>query len=162
MKRVYLSRHAKSSWKEPGLSDHDRPLNKRGLRDAPIMAAEMLRHLPAVDVIVSSTARRARDTARYYHDTLTIGSMMLDAKLYHADLDEILEVIGDLPSESDTALLFGHNPGFTYLYNHFADELIDNLPTSGLFGLHSTADDWYDLDTTNTRVEFYRYPKMFL
>lgn len=162
MKRIYLSRHAKSSWNDLSLSDHDRPLNKRGLRDAPMMAEKVSSLIPAVDILVSSSAKRALETSEYFAKALKFKKITTESKLYHAGPSEILEVIGDLPSEYDSAFLFGHNPGFTFLYNHFARVPIDNLPTCGLFGLESTADDWYDVDTTNTRVELYIYPKMLL
>jgi phosphohistidine phosphatase len=113
MKTLLLLRHAKSSWKHDDLDDHDRPLNKRGKRDAPkmgeLLAAEKL--LP--DLIVSSTARRARMTTEQLIDHSGYrGETRLIRELYHADRAGLVQLVACLPDHSARVLLVGHNPTF--------------------------------------------------
>ncbi|MEL6123327.1 MAG: histidine phosphatase family protein [Bacteroidota bacterium] len=162
MKRVMLVRHAKSSWKEPLVDDHDRQLNPRGLRDAPIMAEQVKARMPKVDLIVSSTAQRAMMTAEIFSNHIAHLRFISSRELYHAPEEDILACLHDLESDVVTALVFGHNPGMTHFYNMFADNLIGNLPTCGVFELVSEADDWHDMDRTNTKLVWSSAPKTIL
>lgn len=111
MKTLLLLRHAKSSWKEIGVPDHDRRLNRRGQRDAP-RVGEHLREIGLVpDLIVSSTARRARKTAEKVADTCGYkGEIQLEATLYDAAPDTCLDILRRLPPGNDCVMLVGHNP----------------------------------------------------
>lgn len=162
MKRIYFSRHAKSSWADLSLKDIDRPLNKRGLRDAPIMADKLALRCEGIDILISSPAKRTMLTRTFFEQAITHKALLVDPKIYEATRDEVLEVINDLDDKYQSALLFGHNPAFTYLYNHFSEKPLDNLPTSGLFGITSSAETWSDVDTTNSNMEFLIYPKMYI
>lgn len=162
MKRLFFSRHAKSSWGDLSLRDIDRPLNKRGRRDAPIMAAKLAEITGQIDLLLSSPAKRTLLTRSYFEQALDHEAVAIEENIYEASKDNLLNVICDLPDEHNSVLLFGHNPSFTTMYNHFSDEYLDNLPTSGLFGLSSTAGSWSDLDTTNTKVDFLIFPKMYI
>src|SRR5918994_6226511 len=112
MKTLLLIRHAKSSWEHSGVSDHDRPLNERGLRDAPLMGRRLAERGVVPDVILSSTALRARATAKLLADALGSGAahIVTDERLYAASADEVLEVVGELGSEVSCAAVVGHNP----------------------------------------------------
>jgi phosphohistidine phosphatase len=116
MKTLLLMRHAKSSWKDAMLSDHDRPLNKRGKREAPHMG-RLLRENGAVpDLIISSTAKRARKTAAKV--LLEMGGdavIELRRELYDATPAACVAVLNDVYRDDDCVLLVGHNPCFEEL-----------------------------------------------
>lgn len=159
MKKLYFSRHAKSDWGYPMLDDHDRPLNDRGKRDAPIMASKMKETVKNIDLCISSTAKRAKSTAKAYRKSFDFKEYVKDNRIYGALLDDMLDLIGEISDEHDSAIFFGHNPTFTDVYNHFSDSYLDNLPTAGVFGIISTAKTWDQLDTANAKVEFLLTPK---
>jgi len=143
------------------MKDHDRPLNPRGIRDAPIMATKLAAISERIDVSLVSSAIRAQETAAYFHQAVDYKEKLSINKIYHASVDTLIDVIMQIDDEYDSAMMVGHNPGFTFLHNSFADELIDNLPTCGLFCLDIKADRWQDVDATNTFVSMLIYPKMF-
>ena len=127
MRTLYLIRHAKSSWDNPGLRDFNRPLNERGQRDAPLMAALIAKMGIKPDLIVSSPARRAITTAQYFADALGIADddIVRNQEIYEAYPQEILRLISELPEKSETVFMFGHNPTFTDVANRFSDDFID-------------------------------------
>lgn len=114
MKELLLIRHAKSDWGHPGLDDHDRPLNGRGLRDAPRVGRELAGRGIRPEAMVSSTALRALTTARLMAREWGFAEEAIDQRraLYLPRPDEVLGVIRDLDESLSTAVLFGHNPGF--------------------------------------------------
>ena len=107
MKTLLLLRHAKSDWSDPTLADHDRPLNKRGKRARRDVAA----HVDGwrVDLVVCSTARRTRQTAKPVIAALYC-PVRYEERLYAASTDDVLAVVRTLPEECDTVMLVGHNP----------------------------------------------------
>ena len=123
MRTLYLIRHAKSSWGNPGLRDHDRPLNERGLHDAPKMAQLLAEQGIKPDLLVSSPAKRALTTALYFAEAFKIEGIevLREAKIYEAFPHEILSIISDLPESAQTVALFGHNPTFTEVANRFME-----------------------------------------
>ena len=150
MKRLGLLRHAKSSWDNPGLTDFDRPLNKRGLRDAPRMGALLRERGVCPQRIISSTANRARTTAE----------LAARDELYHASASTMLEVLADLGNGADEVILVAHNPGITSLANRIAtDARIDNLPTAGFFYVEADVSRWEDLASDGGRLLFFVAPK---
>ncbi|WP_217180660.1 histidine phosphatase family protein [Streptomyces sp. AC495_CC817] len=112
MKTLLLARHAKSDWGVPGLSDHDRPLNSRGRRDAPVMARRLVDEGVVLDRIVSSSATRARATAEEYAAAAGLG-VVEEPLLYAATARTILAIAAALPDECEAAMLVGHNPGMS-------------------------------------------------
>lgn len=113
MKELLLIRHAKSDWDHPGLPDHDRPLNARGLRDAPAMAAALKQRGVSPDRIVSSTAVRAMMTAKRLAGGMDYPEEKLRRKpeLYLAPPAILLAVVQQLDEEAGTVMIVGHNPG---------------------------------------------------
>jgi len=163
MKTVYFIRHAKSSWKDPSLDDFDRPLNKRGYRDAPFMAKLLRGQVSNLDAIVSSPANRAFTTATYFAEAFALpkSEIVTRKAIYEAYPEEVLEVIQAFPKEWKTALLFGHNPAFNSLANLFSEDPIVNVPTCGIFRVDAVVDQWADFTQNAGRlVEFY-YPKQY-
>lgn len=165
MKRLYIIRHAKSSWAEPGLRDFDRPLNKRGKRDAPLMGKLLRDRGVNPDYIVSSPANRAQTTARTIAKEVgyPIEDIILEMDIYEAYLENLIGVIEHFPADKQTVLMFGHNPGFTYLANHFNHgDLIDNVPTCGIACIETSAKDWTAIHPSNSNLVSFDVPKMYI
>ena len=144
MKTLVIVRHAKSSWDNLSLSDHDRPLNKRGLRDAPVMGARLAKWGPPVDRVISSSAARALTTAEFITQEMGLpwDEILIEHALYHATEEEMLEIIQDQDDYIDGLMLFGHNPGMTYLANDLSNLDLSNLPTCGVVILQFNVDSW--------------------
>ena len=143
-KELFLVRHAKSSWDDSTISDHDRPLNERGLRNAPDMGRRLSDREVSPDALISSTALRARTTARIIADSLGWPEerVVLDRALYHASATELQEYIGGLNDAHTSVMLFGHNPGMTSLVSHLFGLALDNLPTCGVVHLQFSTESW--------------------
>jgi phosphohistidine phosphatase len=163
MKKVIFVRHAKSSWADPSLRDFDRPLNKRGLRDAPFMAKVLRGKLDQLDLIVASPANRAFTTATYFAEAfdIPVSKIRQEQRLYHAYPNDLLKLVQQLEDALDTVLVFGHNPGFTDFANHFTDDYIDNVPTCGIFQLEADIQHWADFDKSKVRLMAFHYPKQY-
>ncbi|MCB0638913.1 MAG: histidine phosphatase family protein [Lewinella sp.] len=164
MKKIVLIRHAKSSWDHPGLADHDRPLNQRGLRDAPFMAQMMAGRGWQPDALVSSSAVRARTTAAYFVEALgrPAESLLIEPAIYEASVRTMQDLIGGLDPAWSSVALFGHNPTFTMLANQFTRDFIDNLPTCGIVEiLGAGVDAWPDFVPAAARVTAIHFPKQY-
>ena len=161
MKELILVRHAKSSWKDPTLSDHDRPLNKRGKRDAPEMGERLAASGYDPDLIVSSSADRALDTARTIAGKLGYPRERIaeEKRLFHAGVAELLHVIQGVDDSVDILMLFGHNPGLTDLANHLGSREIFNMPTCAVLHLRFQADTWSTVGEVPGDEVLYDYPK---
>lgn len=161
MRALYLMRHAKSSWKDPRLVDHERPLNKRGKKDAPEMGRRLRARGAVLDVIVTSDARRAVDTAIAMADGLGLlrKAIRTNAKLYHAAPDQVLEVVRQLDDNWPQVLLVGHNPGLTELVNRLYPDPIANVPTAGIVVLGFDTQSWRQIDRDRLAVSSFDFPK---
>lgn len=131
---LILVRHAKSSWKNPGLDDHDRPLNKRGKRDAPNMGYRLAQLGPHPQLIVSSSAKRAVKTARKIAVQLGYErrSIQVTSEIYHASARELLATARRFDPDFDCIMMVGHNPGLTDFLELLTGAGIDNIPTCGV------------------------------
>jgi len=163
MKTVYFVRHAKSSWEDHTLRDKDRPLNKRGKRDAPFMANLMKEKGIQVDAIVSSPANRAFTTACHFAAALGIEleAIHKEENIYEAYDTEVLDIIKKLPNKYQTIFVFGHNPGFTSLANLFTTDYINNVPTCGIVHVAAAVEDWKDFGETTGKLVAFHYPKQY-
>jgi len=163
MKTIYFVRHAKSSWADPGLRDFDRPLNKRGIRDAPFMATLIKSKGAKPGLLISSPAKRALTTATFFARDLGIDpdDIQKEAGIYEAMPESILNIACRLPDEVDEVFIFGHNPAFTSLANFFSQDLIDNVPTCGVFKVVAGIEHWKDLSVDNARLTAFHYPKQY-
>ena len=145
MKTLLVLRHAKSSWKHPETSDHDRPLNKRGKRDAPRMGRLVAARGLRPDVIVSSTAKRARLTAdEVARHAGYEGSVQLDRHLYLASPDEIVDVVRGVGGGARRVMVVGHNPGLEDLVARLAGSP-ETLPTAALAEIRLSIRTWKNL-----------------
>ena len=163
MKTVYVIRHAKSSWDDPTLTDIKRPLNKRGLRDAPFMAKLLKNKGVTADLIISSPANRALTTATYFANEMSIPVESIDVEhaIYGAYPEDILQMITQIEDDVNIVLIFGHNPTFTSLVNRFTEDYIANVPTCGIVKIDAKIDQWKDFnETTGVQTEFY-FPKQY-
>jgi phosphohistidine phosphatase len=143
MKTLFLIRHAKSSRDDPALADKDRPLNDRGKRDAPKMGALLAKRGVKPDLILSSSAVRALDTAELIAEKLDYKrkSIRVDDRLYAAEADELLGVIRKLGDEVNCVMLIGHNPELTHLAHRLSSEITD-MPTCAVAEFTFDAKSW--------------------
>jgi len=150
--RLYLLRHAKSSWKRAELADHDRPLAGRGRRAAKVIARHMRGHAIAPELVLCSTARRARETLERIEPALGTAVVQHEPELYGASADALLERLRDVPDRFDSVMLIGHNPGIEQLGRGLARpsperrQLEAKFPTAALAALAFPGESWRDLE----------------
>ena len=161
MKTLTILRHAKSSWGDANLVDHDRPLNARGKRDAPIMAARMAEVGIRPSLILSSSAKRAWSTAKEVAKELSYPAEFLQRErdLYHAGVRGLLDVLAEQDTGFNSILLVGHNPGLTDFANYLVPDLTDNIPTCGYLSVKFNLDNWNLKDAESVELAIYDYPK---
>ncbi len=161
MKTLIVVRHAKSSWDSPGTDDHDRPLNDRGKKDAPDMAKRLRKRDLKIDLLLSSTAKRARTTAQYFAEEYAIGKkdILLEVKLYLAAPQTIYKVIAALPDTHKTVAIFSHNPGITDFVNTLGAVHVDDMPTCAVYAVTADTDKWVSFKTADKQFLFFDYPK---
>lgn len=161
MKTLTLVRHAKSSWKDRGVSDRERVLNKRGERDAPVMGKRIVEAGIRPSQIISSPAVRAWTTAKIFAKELGYPTEFLQREdgLYLASLDNLLDVVATQDPGFNSLMLFAHNPGLTDFVNYLVPGLTSNLPTSGVVSVNLDRDDWMLYDRPKTELIVYDYPK---
>ena len=159
MKTLYLVRHAKSSWDDPGLDDFERPLNKRGLRNAPEMGQRLEKAGILPDLIITSPAKRAIKTAKLFADEIEYPreQILCKQRLYHASAQTILSVVQNQDNTLKSLMLFGHNPGMNDLAEFLTGEYIYNLPTAGIFAVQFEVDQW--AEAKEGKKLFFDYPK---
>lgn len=161
MKTLTIVRHAKSSWKDTSLRDRDRPLNKRGQRDAP----EMGRRIDAAGIrpslILTSPATRAWKTAKAIADAINYPREFLQKEdaLYLASVERILDVLVAQDNRFNNIMIVGHNPGFTEFANFLVPGLTNNLPTAGIVCVEIDQDDWSLYQQPETRLVLHDWPK---
>ncbi len=164
MKTIILVRHAKSSWKDLGLDDFDRPLNKRGKRNAPFMGEKLKEIKIMPDLILSSPAKRAKRTAIDIAKAIGYPKKKIkyDDNMYHSSAWYLLEMVRNQDNKNETIMLFGHNPDF----NIFADMLLKhnpvyNIPTTGVYCIRLDVDKWEKVQEGKGEAVFFDYPKRY-
>ncbi len=131
--RLWLIRHAKSSWSNAGLRDFDRPLNGRGKRDGPRMQGWLAKQSFGPTWIWTSDAARAQATADFVQAAFPAAERMADHRLYGATPEVIFDLVRQTPAKIECVAVVAHNPGLTHCINLLAGErVIDNLPTFGV------------------------------
>lgn len=160
MKRVILVRHAKSDWSVDS-DDFDRPLNERGKRDAPMMAARLQKRKIPIDAFVSSPAKRALRTAKIFAESLDIekDDIILKRELYLAPPETFYAVIGKMDDKMNTIAVFSHNNGITDFANSLGVARIDNMPTCSIFAFSVDTDSWSEFRKAKKEFLFFDYPK---
>jgi len=162
MKTLLVVRHAKSSWEDSSLDDFHRPLNERGEKDAPRMGKRLYEKRLNPDLVLTSPAIRAFNTALAIAEILKIPSAHIKAeqKLYHASEDTLLNFLRKSPDAADCIMLVGHNPGLTGFVNDLLDEDIDNIPTAGVVMAQLDIPSWKDAQWKCGELLFFDYPKL--
>ena len=146
MKTLLLLRHAKSSWKHPELADHDRPLNKRGKRTAPLIGALLQDQGLIPDLILCSSAVRTHDTALLVAEACNYGGEIKQTRtLYLAEPQTYVEVLRQVKEKHARVLVVGHNPGLEALIEALTGEAMA-MPTAALAYLELPLEHWRDLD----------------
>lgn len=138
MIELALVRHAKSDWGDPTIDDHDRPLNPRGLHDAPMMAARLARSGYLPDAVLASTALRAKTTAQFFATEFGL-TVTLQERLYGASARTLLAVAAE--SGFSSALLVAHDPGMSDLAQRLSGH-IAHMPTCAVATFTWDEDDW--------------------
>lgn len=157
MKTLLVLRHAKSSWKDEGLDDHERPLNKRGRRDAPRMGELLAEEGLLPDLILSSTAVRALTTAEAVSEASGFaGPLVVRQELYLATPADHLEVLAAQDDQYQSVMIVAHNPGLEDLLQHLTGAAA-HMPTAALAVIEIPIDSWTELnaETTGQLRRFY-------
>lgn len=160
-KELLLIRHAKSDWDNIKLRDFDRPLNSRGEKNAPEMAARLKKKNLIPSQIISSPALRAITTAEYFAEELGIKrtDIIKEAEIYEAFTSTLLEVINNLDDISSFTALFGHNPSITSIANNLCNANLLNIPTCGVVLIRFPFDSWNMVSAGTGELIFFDYPK---
>jgi phosphohistidine phosphatase len=161
MKTLTLIRHAKSSWSQPELADFDRPLNKRGKGDAPLMGRRLARRGIAPELFVTSPAKRALKTARLIAREIGYPNkgLFTDERIYAALAEGLLEVLQGLDDRFKEVWMLGHNPSLTDLANYLTGASIDNIPTCGVMRAAFDIRRWKQLAHGSGELLLFDYPK---
>ena len=154
MKTLFLLRHAKSSWKQPEMNDHDRPLNKRGKKEAPMVGKYLKDSDLVPDLILSSTARRARDTAQAVAEACGFeGQVDLYQDLYLSEIACYLDILQSLPDTASRVLVVGHNPDLEELLTLLTDAT-QQMTTAALAQISLPITSWNELnEATDARLQ---------
>ncbi len=163
MKKIFFVRHAKSDWSYGELGDFERPLNKRGKRDAPFMANLLYEKKVMPDLIISSPALRAYFTARIFAQTLNYPLEKIECteRLYDSSAGTYLEIINNLEEEISTVIIFGHNLELTTTVNMLGDKTISNVPTTGIVEIDFDVPAWKEIKPGNGQTVSFEFPKKY-
>jgi phosphohistidine phosphatase len=158
MKTLMLIRHAKSDWADLNLKDFDRPLNSRGLKDAPIMAQRLLKASKVPQHLISSPALRAKTTGGIFAKVLQLADPCYKAAIYDASYTTLLDVINHIPDAYNFVALFGHNPALSQALYNFTGEVRD-MPTCAIAQISFDIDSWKLITADTGKLEYFDYPK---
>ncbi|SMC98538.1 SixA phosphatase family protein [Pedobacter nyackensis] len=161
MKHLLLVRHGKSEWGNAHLADFDRPLNPRGHRNAPEMAARLVQKDLVPQQLVSSPALRAITTAKHFAQAWKKSPEQIkeNASIYEADVKALLNVVNGFNNKYDYIAVFGHNPGLTDFTNYLSDANIYNIPTCATVLIEFPVDDWELVSRHTGTLLRFDYPK---
>lgn len=145
MKRLYLLRHAKSSWGEPDLADFDRPLNHRGRKAAPFMGRHIAERQLIPDTIISSPAQRARETAALVKENWeAVSEIQFNDRVYEASPQALMQIAEALPDKFSSALIIGHNPGLEGFLKILTGRS-ESMPTAALAVIELAIQNWMSI-----------------
>lgn len=161
MKYLFLNRHAKSDWGNRQMNDFDRPLNSRGMEDAPMMGKRLSERANEIDLIVSSPAKRAITTAKLMAKELgySVENIQEEPKIYEAQVRELLKIVNSLDNDYNSVIMYGHNPGFTDLADYLTGAGVLNIPTCGICKISFDFDDWAEASAHTGKLEYFDFPK---
>ena len=160
-KKLYIIRHAKSSWDYENISDIDRPLKLRGIRNAYEMARRLKIDRNVPEHFVSSPANRALHTASIFINVFeySYSKLKIDDRLYSGGIDAILDLVASQPSNINKLAIFGHNPDFSLVARNFAKNPTYEIPTCGIAIFTFDCKDWSKIGQDNRIAELFDFPK---
>lgn len=168
MKKLILLRHAKSSWENPDIEDHDRPLNGRGTAACPVMADWLRTHRYVPDIVLCSSSKRTRQTVKGLRRVIDdLPKACIDPRLYHASPTTMRQYIAELPDRAQTVMLVGHQPGLSAFTRMLADgeeqrrcrRAYEHFPTAAAAVLQLDIDHWSDLEYAQARFIDFAVPR---
>ncbi|MCK9218444.1 MAG: histidine phosphatase family protein [Bacteroidales bacterium] len=162
MKTLYLVRHAKASWEEPGVSDIKRPLVPRGVEKTGRIVKFLQQRLVTIDLIISSPATRAYHTAKIISKGIGFPQekIKIERRIYDGYMDKILDIIYETDPGIHSVMVLGHNPMITHVANLFLHPGIEFIPTSGMVCVSFNVDSWEKVPSVEAKQEFIIFPKM--
>jgi phosphohistidine phosphatase len=162
MKTLYLVRHAKSSWDQPGVRDFDRTLMAIGKKRTKTVIAFLQSNKVSIDLMISSPAVRAFETAKLIAAGINypVHTIQKEMMIYGGEMDLILHAIYTAPDEFSSLMLVGHNPAMSHLANHFLKPGIEILPTTGVVAISFKTNHWEKIHEAEVNLEFFVFPKM--
>jgi len=159
MKKLYIIRHAKSSWKDNSLDDFDRPLNKRGQKDAPFMGKRLKEKSIFPDMIISSAALRAKTTAQLIAKELGYTKeIVFTQDMYDCSREKLHKIVTGMDDTYKTVFLFGHNPELNMLAQMYTN-FEKNIVTSGIVEIEFSCTQWKNISAENAKLLSFEYPK---
>lgn len=162
MKTVILIRHAETEKSRNGLADADRSLTKNGLADCRLMAERLARRDLSPDLIITSPAARAIQTAEVFAGVFKYATTAIAKEpiLYESyDIDSFIRVINQVENQIDTVLLIGHNPTFTQLTGHILGGFEHSMKKTGIAGIKFEFESWAEVAEKTGRIIFYDTPQ---
>ncbi|SFB77897.1 phosphohistidine phosphatase [Marinospirillum celere] len=162
MKQLTLIRHAKSSWNHPGLSDFQRPLNKRGKGDLPGLIQRLTEQLPKPDLLIFSGAQRTLETSQPLAEAWQLDEQtyLERQEAYEASLNTLLLLLQEQPNECQNLVLVGHNPGMSELLAFLSNTPPRHYPTSAFAHLELSIDSWSEITQGSGELKIFDYPKL--
>jgi phosphohistidine phosphatase len=160
-KKLYLVRHAKSSWSDASLTDEQRPLNKRGRRSAPDMGKRLAEQDHRPDLIISSPANRALSTARIIAEELAYdeSEIIIDERMYFSGSGSMLKLLEEIDDRYQSVMIVGHNPAMTSFLDMLCDASVDNMPTCAIAVIGYSMTTWSELRSADGHLLAYDFPK---
>ena len=159
MKKLILVRHCKSSWKDLTLNDYNRPLNKRGKIDGPIMSNYLSQSIQQIDFLHSSSSVRTFETSKFFIDKIKFVEIKYNDYLYHCSSSSLIRIIKNHPEKHNSVLIISHNPGLTNLINSLTNINLENLPTTGIVEIDFNCDSWQNISNKNSNLIDIKFPK---
>ena len=162
MKTLILVRHAKTEPLHTQIKDFERNLMNKGVKDAHLVSLKLLEKEIIPDLIITSPARRAVETAEifaqnfdYPKKNIVVNQLIYD----HYTTNDFIKILGTVHNKHDKIMVFGHNPSFEILAYRFTNEFNKHLPTTGLIGIHFDVKSWKEIEAGKGKFLFFYYPK---
>lgn len=161
MKHLLLARHGKPSWAHKEVADLDRPLKPSGLEETYLISEWLQKQKIPVDLIITSPAVRAIQTALIISRALKYPAYRLELndQLYNGDYTKLVKFLQSMDNRYDNIMLIGHDPALTNLYNHLTKETVDKFPSSGFAYMQVKSESFSSLKKGSCKSKFFKSPK---
>lgn len=160
--KLFLIRHAKSSWEDLTLEDFLRPLNKRGVKDASFMAKLLKEKNIKPDLIICSPSVRTKLTSEFFIKELDFeNEIIFEKAIYEAPFEKLKKVLNNIDDKYKTIFLIGHNPGLCDLANSLCKDYFENIPTCGIVEIDFDTNSWKNIQKENSKLICFEYPKKY-